>query len=57
VKPDGSLDTAPHGEVEAGVGTNGYRRIAGSVCQPIGQDGAVAVSVGETQSDGNYRRH
>jgi hypothetical protein len=56
VKPDGSLDTAPHGEVEAGVGTNGYRRLAGSVCQPIGQDGAVALSVGTTQGDG-YRRH
>ena len=57
VKPDGTLDTAPHGELEAGVGSNGYRHVGGSVCQPIGQDGVVAVSVGETQGDGNYRRH
>ena len=56
VKPDGRLETAPHGEVEAGVGTHGYRELGGAVCQPIGQDGAVAVSVGETQSDGSYRR-
>jgi hypothetical protein len=57
VKPDGSLDTAPHGEVEAGVGTGGYRHLAGSICLPTGQDSAVAASVSETQSDGVYRRH
>jgi hypothetical protein len=56
VKPDGSLETAPHGELEAGVGTNGYRHVAGAVCQPIGQDAAVAASVSETQGGGNYRR-
>lgn len=56
VKPDGRLDTAPHGEVEAGVGTNGYHRLAGAVCQPIGQNAAVAVSVSQTQGGGNYRR-
>lgn len=57
VKPDGSLETAPHGEVEAGVGTNGYRHLAGVVCQPIGQDSAVTVSASETQSAGSFRRH
>ena len=57
VKPDGSLETAPHGEVEAGVGTNGYRHLAGVVCQPIGQNSAVTVSAGETQSAGSFRRH
>ena len=57
VKPDGRLDTAPHGEVDAGVGTNGYRHLAGAVCQPIGEDAAVTVSASETQSDRSYRRH
>ena len=56
VRPDGRLDTAPHGEVEAGVGTNGYRHLAGAVCQPIGQSGAVAISVSQTQGDWG-RRH
>lgn len=58
IKPDGHLDTAPHGEVDAGVGTNGYREIGGSVCKPIGQDGGfVAVSAGEVQGDvGGYRK-
>jgi hypothetical protein len=52
VKPNGQLAHAPHGEVEAGVGTNGYRHIAGVVCQPIGDNGAVQVGVSETHSDG-----
>jgi hypothetical protein len=56
VKPDGSLETQPHGEVDASVGTNGYRRVGGSVCQPIGQDGFVAVSVRDGQGGGS-RRH
>jgi hypothetical protein len=56
VRPDGRLDTAAHGEVEAGVGTHGYRHLAGAVCQPIGQNAAVALSVSETQGDGGYRR-
>jgi hypothetical protein len=49
VKPDGKLDTAPHGEIEAGVGTHGYRHVAGAICQPIGQNGAIAVSAGQSQ--------
>ncbi len=52
VKANGHLDTAPHGEVEAGVGTNGYRHIAGTVCQPVGDNGAVQVSISDTQSNG-----
>ena len=50
VKPDGKLDTAPHGEIEAGVGTHGYRRLAGRICQPIGQNAAVEISAGVTQA-------
>ena len=56
VKPDGTLETKPHGKVEVGVGTGGYRHAAVTVCQPIGQNGAVAVGVSETQADGRYRR-
>ena len=50
VKADGKLDTAPHGEVEAGIGTRGYRHLAGTVCQPIGQNGAVQVSASTSQA-------
>jgi hypothetical protein len=50
VKPDGKLDTAPHGEIEAGIGTHGYRHLAGTVCQPIGQNGAIQVSASTSQA-------
>lgn len=56
VKPDGALETKPHGEVEAGGGADGYRRIAGVVCQPIGQTGAVTVGVSQTQGGRGYGR-
>ena len=56
VKPDGQLETKPHGEIEAGVGTGGYRHVAGAICQPIGQTGAVAVGVSDTQASPVYRR-
>jgi hypothetical protein len=56
VKPDGRLETKPHGEIEAGVGTGGYRHVAGAVCQPIGQNSAVAVGIDETQANPTYRR-
>jgi hypothetical protein len=56
VRPDGKLDTAPHGEVEVGVGTRGYRHVAAAVCQPIGQDAAVTVSASETQGPVGPRR-
>jgi len=54
VKPDGKLETAPHGEAYAGIGTHGYRELGGTVCQPIGQNGAVTLSIDETKGD--YRR-
>ena len=57
VKPDGKLDTAPHGEVDVGVGTSGYRHVGGAVCQPIGQDGFVAASASYSQANPTYRRH
>jgi len=43
--PAGQPDTKPHGEVWAGVGTQGYRNAGGVVCQPIGQDGALTIAV------------
>ena len=49
VKADGSLETAPHGEVSVGAGSRGYREIGGAACQPIGQNGAVAISIDEAQ--------
>jgi hypothetical protein len=52
VAPDGKTDTRAHGYVEAGVGTSGYRHIAAGVCKPIGENGAIAVSVGQTQVQG-----
>lgn len=56
VKADGSLETKPHGMIEAGVGTGGYRHLAASVCQPIGQNAAVAVSVSDTRGTFGSRR-
>jgi hypothetical protein len=51
VKDDGTLETAPHGAVEVGVGTGGYRHVGATVCQPIGQNGALAVSISDTKGD------
>jgi hypothetical protein len=44
-KADGKPDLSPHGEVFAGVGTNGYREGGGVVCVPIGDKAAVTVAV------------
>jgi hypothetical protein len=55
--PDGKPDTAPHGEVEAGIGTNGYRHLAGRVCKPIGDGGSLSIGVGTTSlNGGGWRR-
>jgi hypothetical protein len=55
VKPDGKLDTAPHGEIEAGVGTHGYRHLAGAICQPVGQNAAITVSASVSQAQWGKR--
>jgi hypothetical protein len=52
VDDNGKAGTNPHGFVEAGVGTSGYRHIAAGVCKPLANGGAVSVSVGETQGQG-----
>lgn len=40
-----------HGEVGVAVGTGGYRSIFGTAVMPLGQSGAVALSVENTQND------
>jgi hypothetical protein len=49
VTADGKTETKAHGFVEAGVGTGGYRHIAGGVCKPLANGGAIAVSVSQSQ--------
>ena len=39
------------GEVGVAVGTGGYRSIFGTAVMPLGQSGAVALSVENTQND------
>jgi hypothetical protein len=56
-KEDGKLDKTPHGEVWAGIGTNGYREIGGAVCAPLGEHSAVSVAIDAGQINGwGYRR-
>ncbi|MGH6986302.1 MAG: hypothetical protein ACRED9_05615 [Caulobacteraceae bacterium] len=38
-------DSKPHGEVFVGAGTRGYREAGGIVCQPIGANSSVTLSV------------
>lgn len=49
------VDTSPHGEMYAGVGTRGYREVGGTVCVPVGKSGAVSISVDQTKFDGRRR--
>ncbi|HEY5106425.1 MAG TPA: hypothetical protein VII73_06585 [Caulobacteraceae bacterium] len=49
VKNGDTADHKAHGEIEAGVGTGGYRHVAGVVCQPIGDNAAVTIAAGQTQ--------
>jgi hypothetical protein len=55
-RADGSPDHAAHGAVEVGVGTRGYRHVAATVCKPIGDAGAISVSVGDSQYGDAPRR-
>jgi len=49
VAADGKTGTTPHGYVEGGIGTNGYRHIGAGVCKPLANGGAIAVSVSQSQ--------
>jgi len=55
VGADGKPDHKPHGYVEAGVGTSGYRHLAAGVCKPLANGGAIAVSVSDTEWQGRRR--
>ena len=49
VAADGKTETKPHGYIEGGVGTHGYRHIGAGVCKPLANGGAIAVSVSQSQ--------
>ena len=53
---DGKVDNSPRGQVEVGVGTGGYRHIAGAMCKPVGDHAAVSIAVSETQYQGRGGR-
>ena len=42
-------DHQAHGQIDAAVGTNGYRSISGVVCQPLGDHAAVTIAAGQNQ--------
>ena len=52
VSADGKTDNRAHGFVEGGIGTSGYRHVAGGVCKPLANGGSVSVSVSDTQLQG-----
>lgn len=49
-------DRAPHGEVWAGAGSNGYRDIGGVVTQPVGDCATVTVGYEQGQDSLGHRR-
>jgi len=49
-------DTAAHGEVDVAAGTDGYRSVHGYACKPLGDNGWVGVSVGESSGQWSRRR-
>jgi len=52
VKPDGTPDRSPHGEVSVGAGTHGYRQAGGVVCVPLGDHAAATIAVDTEQING-----
>jgi len=54
--PSTPPDTHPHGEVSVGVGTGGYREIAGSVCKPLANGGVISISAGQEQDQQHWGR-
>lgn len=43
------VDTKPHGEVWAGIGTGGYREVGGVVTQTIGDCATVTIGMSRTE--------
>jgi hypothetical protein len=54
-KNDPLPDNKPHGFVSVGVGTNGYREIAGAVTIPVNPETQVTLAIDDGQING--RRH
>ncbi len=54
--PCGALDGRVHGQVDVGVGSDGYRHVGGYACKPLANGGWVAVGVSQSQSNGGGRR-
>ena len=54
-KNDPLPDNKPHGFVSVGVGTRGYREVAGAVTLPVNDTTAVTVAIDAGQIDG--RKH
>lgn len=52
---DGKPDRKPHGFISAGVGTHGYREVAGAVTLPIGETGQVTIAIDDAHIDGRRR--
>jgi len=52
LKPDGTPDRSPHGEVTVGAGTHGYRQAGGAVCVPLGDHAAATIAVDTEQING-----
>jgi hypothetical protein len=48
-------DHKPHGFVSVGVGTNGYRQVAGAVTLPLGETGQMSVAIDDSQYNGRRR--
>lgn len=40
-----------HGEIGAGIGTEGYRSMYGSVTVPIGEEGSISLFYSDTKND------
>ena len=43
------LDRRPHGMVEVGVGSHGYRSVYMETEVPLGEDGRLSVAIGQSQ--------
>ena len=53
--PYDAADNGVHGQVDVGVGTNGYRHVGIYACKPV-DGGSVAVSVSHSEGGWGRRR-
>ena len=52
VAADGRTDTRPHGYVEVGAGTGGYRHVAAGFCKPFANGGSISMSISQGTAQG-----